>query len=420
MSPTLAKCRDEGLAAAVAAAEPKLDGSHGARRGPLRVLELRAVRGQGGGPDKTIFLGAVQADPRRLAITLCVLRRPHPEPFWMAPRAQAAGLDYVELVERSALEWRTFPALRRLVRSRGIDVVHSHDYKTDLLAYLLSRVEPVVPLATAHGWTGHTWRERVLYYPADKLLLSRFPRVVVVAAGIRDSLLRAGADRRRVEVVLNGVDATSGGREQRAEVRREWGFGDGELVVGAVGRLERQKRFDLLLEAFASLRERRPELRLVIAGEGVLAAALQRLATERGVAGDCRFLGYRPDVDRLHHGFDLFVQSSDYEGSANALLEAMLGGTPIVATAVGASGELLAHGIHGLLVPRGNLAELVAAIDTVLADPRGAQARASAARGRALDELSFARRQLRLLEIYERVVTAAGRRPSRGSAGDRD
>ncbi|HEV8630820.1 MAG TPA: glycosyltransferase [Thermoanaerobaculia bacterium] len=420
MSPTLPACRAEVPASAISPAEWEGPGLDRHDRPPIRVLELRAVRGQGGGPDKTIFVGAAQADPRRLAITLCVLRRPHQEPFWMESRAAALGLDYVELVDRWALDTATFTALHKLVRSRGIDIVHSHDYKTDLLAYLLARVAPVVPLATAHGWTGSTWRERLLYYPADRLLLARFPQVVAVAAGIRDTLLRGGADRRCVEVVLNGVEATPGGREHRVEVRRQWGFGDEELVVGGVGRLERQKRFDLLLAAFATLRERRPELRLVIAGEGELVAALRRLAVERGVAADCRFLGHRSDVDHLHHGFDVFVQSSDYEGSANALLEAMLGGTPIVATAVGGSGELLAHGIHGLLVPRGDLAELVAAIDTVLAHPGGAQARASAARGRALDELSFARRQLRLLEIYERVVAAAGRRPSRRSAGDRD
>jgi glycogen synthase len=96
------------------------------------------------------------------------------------------GLDYTEVLERHSFDPRVLPALRHLVRSRGIDIVHAHDYKTDLLAALLAKTEGVVALATAHGWTGHSARERHLYYPADKYLLARwFTRVVAVSEDIR-------------------------------------------------------------------------------------------------------------------------------------------------------------------------------------------------------------------------------------------
>jgi glycosyltransferase involved in cell wall biosynthesis len=379
---------------------------------PIRVLELRSVTGQGGGPEKTLLNGAAQADPARLAVTLCFLRRPNVEPLWVASRAEALGVDYVEVVDRHPLEPRTWPLLRRLVRERGVHIVHSHDYKADLYAWLLARFEPVAPIATAHGWTGSTWRERVLYYPVDRLLLARFPKVIAVSREIREQLSRrAEADAGRVEVLLNGIGAPAAAElpESRERVRRDWGFADGVRVIGAVGRLEREKRLDLLLEAFASVRRRHDDVRLVIVGDGDLAVPLRRQVEKAGLAADCRFLGYRHDADRLQSGFDVYVQASSYEGSANAVLEAMLGGAPVVATAVGGTGELIVDGVHGLLVPPGDAAALAAAIEAVLVDQPGAAVRAQAARARALGDLSFARRQDRLFEIYRELLPAAGR-----------
>ena len=92
------------------------------------------------------------------------------------------------------------------MRTRGIEIVHAHDYKTDLLALLLGRSERIVPLATAHGWTGHSRRERLLYYPLDKQVLRAFPVTIAVSSEIRSELVRRGADEDRVRVVLNGID----------------------------------------------------------------------------------------------------------------------------------------------------------------------------------------------------------------------
>jgi glycosyltransferase involved in cell wall biosynthesis len=367
----------------------------------MRILELRSVRGTGGGPEKTILLGAQRADAR-FPVTVCYIRDRGDATFGIAERAARLGIDYVEIVERGSWDVRIWPALRQLVRDRGIDIVHAHDYKTDLLALLLARAEGVIPVATAHGWTGHSLRERLVYYALDKQILRAFPRTIAVSSEIRSELLRRGVRKDRVRTVLNGIDYRAFRRDRSIEgiVRAELGLTTSNLVVGSVGRLEPQKRFDLLIEACALLQRRWPELRLVIAGDGSERAKLQGLAAGKLAAGTWQLCGHRGDVARLHHALDLFVQSSDYEGTSNAVLEAMALETPVVATAAGGTAEMIQHGIHGLVVRCGDALELATAMSQMLLQPAVRTAQVAAARTRVETTLSFDERVATVERIY--------------------
>jgi glycosyltransferase involved in cell wall biosynthesis len=379
---------------------------------PIRVLELRSVLGTGGGPEKTILLGAARANRDDCQIVVCYLRDRRDGVFYLDARARALGIDYVEVDERHSLDVAVWPKLTGLVRQRGIDIVHAHEYKTDLLALLLARRTGVVPLATAHGWTGQSAREQHVYYPADKWLLTRYPKVVAVSSEIKDTLIRAGARADRVTVILNSIDPETFRRSsaRREAVRAELGFGPSDVVIGAVGRLERQKRFDVLLEAFARIAVRDPAARLVVVGDGSLRADLEVHVARLALTGACRILGHRNDIADLHNAFDLFVQSSEYEGTPNAVLEAMAMETPIVATDVGGTRELAEHDVHALIVPRPDPGLLADAIERALADPDGRRARAAAARRRVETELSFETRTRRLEGIYRELMERRGRR----------
>ena len=172
------------------------------------------------------------------------------------------------------------------------------------------------------------------------------------------------------------------------------------MVIGAVGRLEPQKRFDVLLAAFRDLLTEEPRLRLVIAGDGSERDALAALARSLGLAGKCLLLGHRTDVADLHHAFDVFVQSSAYEGTPNAVLEAMALSTPLVATDVGGTAEIARDGIDGLIVPPGDRGRLTDAIRRVVADRAAATHRAAAARRRVETDLSFESRMRKVEQVY--------------------
>ncbi len=370
---------------------------------PIRILELRSVRGTGGGPEKTILLGAARSDPSRYAITVCYIRDARDEVFTIDRRADGLPIDYVEIRERNSTDWRVWPALKRVVREKQIDIAHAHDYKTDLLVWLLGRGRHAIPLTTAHGWTGNSSRE-AMYYRADKWLLARYPRVIAVSEEIRRVLLNAGAAPERVTTILNGIDDRAFRRDRSREdaARAALGVSKDEVVLGAVGRLERQKRFDVLVDAFARLAATRPQLRLLIAGEGSLREELTAQIARLGAPA--RLLGQWNDIAQFHHAIDVLVQSSEYEGTPNVVLEAMAFETPVVATDVGGTAELVHDGTHGLIVPAGDVDALGAAITRVLDDRPAAHARATAARTRVEGDLSFDRRMQRLEAIYDELI----------------
>lgn len=380
---------------------------------PIRILELRSVVGAGGGPEKTILNGAHLADPARFAITVCYLRAAGDAKCDIASRAAALNLDYVEIHERSSFDLQAWTRVRRLAGERGIDIVHAHDYKTDLLALLLARAEGVIPLTTAHGWTGRSWREQRLYYPIDKQLIRRFRFVIAVSDQIKSDLLRAGVPGDRIRVVLNGIDPSAFRRDraQVAAARQAMRIDAREIVVAAAGRLEPQKRFDLLIKACAALRRTHAGLRLLIAGEGSLGHELETLAN-RLLPGACTLLGHCRDIRPLHHAADVFVQSSDYEGTPNAVLEAMALETPVVATAAGGTEQVATHGIHALIVPPGNVAALAAAIDRAIVHHAATRGRVARARRHVEQSLSFAGRMATVEAIYEAAVAASGLRPA--------
>jgi glycosyltransferase involved in cell wall biosynthesis len=145
-------------------------------------------------------------------------------------------------------------------------------------------------------------------------------------------------------------------------------------------------------------------MRLVIVGDGSLRDALASHAAARNATDYCVFTGHTHDIAGIHHAFDLFVQSSDYEGTPNAVLEAMALESPIVATDVGGTAELVIDGLHGVIVPPGDAQALARAMRRALADPDRARRMAAAARLRIERELSFDARMQRLEAIYEEMV----------------
>ncbi|WP_433392897.1 glycosyltransferase family 4 protein [Micromonospora sp. KLBMP9576] len=258
---------------------------------------------------------------------------------------------------------RAVTALRRALAAEGVDVLHAHGLRAGLVAVL---ARPGVPVVV-------TWHNAVLAGG----LRGGVSRLVerVVARGARVAL-GASADLVERAAALGATDARLAPvaapalptpRRRRAAVRAEFGVGPEQPLIVSVGRLHPQKRYDVLVDAAARWRTRRPAPVVVIAGSGP--AYLPLAARISAARAPVTLLGHRTDVADLLGGADLAVVTSDWEARQLFAQEAMRAGVPLVATAVGGLPELV--GDAAVLVASGDVDAVDAAVRALLDDPPG-------------------------------------------------
>jgi glycosyltransferase involved in cell wall biosynthesis len=208
-----------------------------------------------------------------------------------------------------------------------------------------------------------------------------------------------------VRFVPNGIAARppTPGRDIRAEL----GIAAGAPVVGSVGALRPQKRFDVLLHAAAGLLADHPRLHVVIAGEGEERASMEALAAELGLGDALLMLGERGDVPDVVRAFDVAVVSSDFEGSPLSVMEYMEAGLPVVATAVGGIPQMIDDGVHGVLVAPRDPPALARAIAGLLADPGRRRELGEAGRERRRAQFDLAVMVGRIEALYEQLYAEA-------------
>ncbi len=182
--------------------------------------------------------------------------------------------------------------------------------------------------------------------------------VITVCQALKDRLCEIGAAPDRITVLRNGVDLQLFHPQDRDAPRLKYGV-TGKVAL-SVGHLIARKAHDLVIRAVAGM----PDVTLLIAGEGPERGALIALAASLGIAGRVRFLGQVAPgaLAEIYAAADVLVLASSREGWANVLLEAMASGTPVVATNVNGTPEVIADPRLGVLVEERSAPALARAI----------------------------------------------------------
>ena len=173
---------------------------------PLRGLVLRSVLGAGGGAEKIILRTGALLDPAECQLTVCGIRRTTDSDYDFDQRCHRLEIPYREVLQSSRFDKGPLVQLQQVVSGLEPDFIHAHDYKAVFLARKLGAEFGLPTIATLHGWTGHSRKERYLYYPMERRLLRSFDRVLAVSSQIRETFVNSGGDSRKVHVLLNGID----------------------------------------------------------------------------------------------------------------------------------------------------------------------------------------------------------------------
>lgn len=376
---------------------------------PLRVAFFLSDL-DAGGAQRTIVNLVNALPPDLVAAELVVGRNTGAARNWLDKRRHLVDLGCAR--SRGA-----FLPLRRYLAAVRPDVLVATMVDANIIAALASRLSAhrprlIVRETNPHRARGDIGRLRRL---AVRWAYGQADAVVALSQGVAGELTADyGLDARRVVTIHNPVD-TEGWR-RRAQAARQaaapWGsFGAGAPVLVAVGRLIRQKGFDLLLRALVKCEGAGRKARLIIVGEGPERAALTALAQELGVADRVLMAGFIADPAAYYAHAEVFVLPSRWEGFGHVIVEAMACGAPVIAfDCPYGPADILGAGEGGVLVPPEDVDALAAAIDRLLGDT---QERARLASGAASAAERFS--QPRIAAAYARLIetVAAGQLPCR-------
>jgi len=295
--------------------------------------------------------------------------------------------------------------LARFLKANEIDVIHTHDFYTNIFGMTAAALARVRSRVAYKGETDgfRTSAQKRLERGAFRLA----HRVVANSDAVRNQLIREGVPVEKVVKHYNGLDVER--VNVQSEARRDdilamLGLPERRLVTIVANLQHAVKDHPMFLRAAARVRAAVPDAAFVIAGEGKLMEGLRELAAQLGLERDVFFIGRCEKVAELLAVSDVCALSSTAEGFSNAIVEYMAAARPVVVTNVGGAREAVIAGETGYIVSTGDDEQMAVRMIELLRDPK--RARAMGERGRLMVEEKFSceRHLQNTLELYDELT----------------
>jgi glycosyltransferase involved in cell wall biosynthesis len=352
-------------------------------------------------------------DRKRFRVRLCLLED---TPGIVGDEITNMGIACTSGIAPARLDIRAVPRLRRIFLDQQPDILLLINHRNCLFygipAARLARVPVVI------NWQNETLRTYSLHrltMACRRLLLRYVDTVIAAAQGHAEYIAAAeSVAREKIEVIYNGVDPARFPPDiTPAQARQRLGIPEMSPVAGIVAALRPDKAHEIFLQAAVLVRDRVPDARFLIVGDGPRRDTLERCARELGIEEALHFMGFRRDMPDVLRAMDVFCLSSRpwQETFSVAALEAMASGLPVVCTRVGFMHEMVIEGETGLLVTVDDPHALADAISTVLLNPE--QRIAMGLRARCLVEKSFSLQHMVACfeDLFMRAAAPPGRLP---------
>ncbi len=282
------------------------------------------------------------------------------------------------------------------LRAKAAAVVHSFDFYSNLMLIPTAKWSHVPIVIGSQRQLGD--RLTRFQSAAQSAMFHICDRVVCNSNAAAERLVQRGLSKDRVVVIPNGLPDVAF-RPVSAALPRQ----PGRVRIAYAARMnDGVKNHRGFLRAAARLAARFPSVEILLVGDGPLRPNLEEMAKELGLGGRVHFLGDRSDMTAILASVDISVLFSFSESMPNVILEAMAACVPVVASRVGGVPEIIRDGETGILVKSGDEEELVAALETLVKEPR---LRAEyGQRGKRLVEREF--RMQRISRLYEELYTS--------------
>lgn len=316
-------------------------------------------------------------------------------------RARELGVETYSLTCNGRFDLGAVFRLKKYLVQNQIDVLHTHNYKSDVIGLIASKMAGIPVVATAHGFTDVS-RAVSAYEKLDRWALKSFFKKVIV---VTDSVLKGfPADKKRI--ISNGINighyAVDG--KKGAILRKKFHIAGGEILIGMIGRLSREKNQKMLLEAVYPIMRDNVDVKVIIVGDGPKRDELKQFGEARHMTDRIIFTGILQDTVPVYSAIDIFVLSSQTEGVPLTILEAMASEVPVVATRVGGVPNIIEDGQTGFLVDSKDTQALRGRIEELINDREKGQQLAKSAYIFVKDHYSEGKMSDAYKKVYREVL----------------
>ena len=334
-----------------------------------KVLHLVSSNGMFGA-ERVILNLAQSQDYHSYVAIVHNLHNPHLE---MINVAKGLGFETAVFDSKGRIDLRTIFNIKQFLRDNNITIVHTHNYKSDILGFCATRNTRVKWIATNHVWHGLDSKLR-LYEKIDAFILRFARHVIAVSSEIKDELCQKNIPKNKVSVIDNGIDIDQFKEIQSIEkIKKTLGLSKGDFVVSIVGRLSPEKGHKTFLEAARQVLKQKPDVKFLIVGEGPIEKEINDQAGQLRLNGQVIFTGVCKDMPAIYAASDILVNASSIEGLPMTILEAMAAKVALIVTPVGAVPKVIQHDHNGLIVKCGDSQGLAHQLCSLIDHPKKRQ-----------------------------------------------
>jgi len=252
---------------------------------------------------------------------------------------------------------KAYRKLKKLIQQEKYDLVHTHTPVASACVRLACKnFNNIKVIYTAHGfhfYKGAPIQNWLIYYPIEKWL-SKYTDCLITINNEDYKIAKEKFKAKHVEMV-NGVGIDTSKfipqtLEKKIQLRKQYGLSEKDFILIFVGELNHNKHQDLLINVVFKLKNKIPNLKLLLVGRGDIFEQYKQLTSDLGLEKSVEFLGYRNDVPNLMLISDIAVSSSRREGLPVNVMEAMATGLPLIVTNCRGNRDLVTHGKNGYLI----------------------------------------------------------------------
>ncbi len=272
--------------------------------------------------------------------------------------ARNRNLDVVIIDEKNAFDYNVIRQILSIISEYKIDVIHAHDFRSDLFGLLCAKIRRKPIVSTIHGWIAND-KKGVVYTWLDKRLLRFFNKVISVSNKTAKIAVDSGINSNKITVINNALKLENYEKYKVEKcLRKELGLSTDAVLIANIGRLSPEKGQLDFLKASETLLKKHEQVKVLLIGIGENYDMLKKYAVSHNIDDSVFMLGFRKDMVNIYNNVNMIVQSSYTEGMPNVVLEAMLMRVPVIATNVGGTCEIIEHKKTGTVFNAGDILKL--------------------------------------------------------------